>query len=269
MALEPLTVWVRPVPASYARCIRTSREPIDRELAVTQHEAYVRALESLGARVIVLPALDELADSVFLEDAAVVLTGSKIFLSRPGAPSRVLEAEALAKDLAGPLHAPRFELVEPPWAGEPWTLDGGDVLRARDDLFFVGASARTNAAGARRLAAAAAPARTVSVPVGPSLHLKSSVTLVREDLLIADRSVDPAPFRAEGFEIMVTDEPYGANVLSLGKSVLVSSAAPRTAARLRATGMDVHVLEVSEIHKGNGALTCLSLRFAGSSAFAT
>ncbi len=49
-------------------------------------------------------------------------------------------------------------------------------------------------------------------------------------------------------------------MLALGDAVLVSAAAPRTAEALRARSLAVHVVEVGELHKGDGALTCLSLR---------
>ena len=49
------------------------REPIDAAAAAAQHRGYCAALEACGARVVTLPAVDELPDGVFVEDTAVVL----------------------------------------------------------------------------------------------------------------------------------------------------------------------------------------------------
>ncbi|MBI4816277.1 MAG: N(G),N(G)-dimethylarginine dimethylaminohydrolase [Deltaproteobacteria bacterium] len=268
MRIETRIALVRPVPASYLSCLRANPAPIDLARAVEQHEAYVRALEQSGIRVVRLPALDSLADSVFLEDTAVALGSGHVLLTRPGAASRVAEVACLAADLEG------LGLGLEVRAGETrdadWTLDGGDVLRAGDDLFYVGVSARTNEAGVRRLEVACWPARVIRVPVGANLHLKSSVTLVSEGVVVAAPSLaDDEPFVAEGLEVLRTPEVHGGNVSSLGTTVLVSSAAPRTAEMLAARGLEVITLELSEIHKGEGALTCLSLRLPGESGFST
>jgi N-dimethylarginine dimethylaminohydrolase len=62
-------------------------------------------------------------------------------------------------------------------------------------------------------------------------------------------------------EIIAVDasEPFAANTLTLGNVTLMSSAYPRTRARLAAAGIGTRVLEVSELHKAEAALTCLSL----------
>src|SRR5919107_4782147 len=63
------------------------REPIDARVAAAQHRGYCEALEACGARVVTLPAVDELPDSVFVEDTAVVLEEVAV-LTRPGVESR-------------------------------------------------------------------------------------------------------------------------------------------------------------------------------------
>ena len=63
-----LMALTRAVSASLARCELTyaPRQPLDVALACEQHRAYQRLLERLGARVIELPALPDLPDSVFV-----------------------------------------------------------------------------------------------------------------------------------------------------------------------------------------------------------
>ena len=151
----------------------------------------------------------------------------------------------------------------------PATLDGGDVLRIAGRL-FVGLTDRTNRAGFEFLASAAAGLETIAVPVARGLHLKSGCTIADAETLLCHRaSVDPAPFVAAGVRVLEVDESAGANVLALGPTVLASSAAPRTIDRLTALGFDVRVLDLGEFHKGDGALTCLSLRVPAAGAWAT
>jgi dimethylargininase len=57
------------------------------------------------------------------------------------------------------------------------------------------------------------------------------------------------------------EEPWGANVLALPGATLVSAACPRTAELLRDLGHPVIVLDVSELHKAEAGLTCMSLVF--------
>ena len=56
----------------------------DYELALRQHDAYIRALEYCGCKVKVLPAMEEYPDSCFMEDVAVVTPRCAI-ITNPGA----------------------------------------------------------------------------------------------------------------------------------------------------------------------------------------
>src|SRR5438128_2666168 len=70
-----IVALTRPVPASIAHCELThlARQPIDLARARAQHAAYERALELAGCTIERLPAEDGMADSVFVEDAAIVV----------------------------------------------------------------------------------------------------------------------------------------------------------------------------------------------------
>jgi dimethylargininase len=56
-------------------------------------------------------------------------------------------------------------------------------------------------------------------------------------------------------------EPHGANALRLDDRVIMDAAYPKTAARLRARGVIVHTVELAELVKAEGAVTCCSLVF--------
>lgn len=246
----------REVSPAIGRCELThlARQPIDVELARAQHSAYQACLASLGCQVQTLPAAADLPDSVFVEDVAVVLDELAI-LTRPGAESRRPEVGPIAQALRPyrPLHAIQA----------PGTVDGGDVLRVGRRL-YVGLSSRSNTAAIEQMRALLAPyGYTVQgVPVAGCLHLKSAVTQVAERTLLINRAwVDPAAFG--DLELIDVDpaEPYAANALWVGGALIYPAAFPATRHRLEARGLAVHTVDVSELAKAEGAVTCCSLVF--------
>lgn len=256
--IEIRCVLVRTLSPRFAACVRQDpTEPIDVDRARAQHETYVAALRAAVAVVIEVPGAPEHPDGVFVEDAASMIDGSTALITRPGAPSRRAEVDSVASALAA-LGVERIHMRPPAM------LDGGDVLPVGGG-FLVGLSARTNAAGAEVLAAAARERGLVTkaVPVRWGLHLRTGCTLADESTLLFYRraALDVAPLTALGLECVAVDEPQGANVLALGKRrVLVSSAGPKTADLLARRGLEVTVLDVSELHKADAALTCPSVR---------
>src|SRR6185503_1062775 len=112
----------RPVSPAFAACELTHlpREPIDVGLAARQHAAYEALLEELGWAVERLPVEPTLPDSVFVEDAAVVVDELAV-VTRPGAESRRDETRSVGEALARHRPLARIEA--------PARLDGGDVLR--------------------------------------------------------------------------------------------------------------------------------------------
>lgn len=248
----------RKVSPAIVRCELThlARAPIDVERAAAQHEAYERTLAALGCAVVSLSEEPELPDAVFLEDTAVVVDEVAV-ITRPGAASRRAETASVATALAA---YRRLATIE-----APATLDGGDVLRLGRRL-FVGVSGRTNAAGIAQLRAALAPyGYTVeAVPVHGCLHLKSAVTQVAPDAVLVNPAwVDAAAF--PGFTPIPVDpgEPFAANALLLGNAVVYPEAFPATAAALAGAGVALATVDVSELAKAEGAVTCCSLILVG------
>jgi dimethylargininase len=104
------------------------------------------------------------------------------------------------------------------------------------------------------------------VSVRGCLHLKSAVTCVAPDTLLINRAwIDARPFA--GWTLIDVDpgEPYAANALLIGDAVIYAAAYPRTSERLQARGIDVHTVDVSELTKAEGAVTCCSLILYSSS----
>ena len=235
------------------------REPIDIALARRQHRAYEEALESLGCRVISLPAEDELPDAVFVEDVAIVLDEIAI-RTRPGAASRRGEVASVAAAL---MPYRTLRVIEP-----PGTLDGGDVLCIGRTL-YVGHSARSNVSAIEQLRSLAGDAAldgrgyTVRpIPIRGCLHLKSAVTSVGEGTVLINPSwVDRREF-ANLRQIAVDEnEPHAANALRIGNNVIYPASFPRTAQRLAEAGIATKAVDTSELQKAEGAVTCCSLVF--------
>ncbi len=230
------------------------REPIDAVAAAAQHRGYCAALEACGARVVTLPAVDELPDSVFVEDTAIVLDEVAV-LTRPGVESRRGEVSLIEPEVARLRSVVR---VEP-----PATLEGGDVLRLGRTL-YAGLSPRTNAEGVAELRRLVAPHGYEVVAVEPRgcLHLKTGCSALDEETVLVNPDwVDAAISRGRAVLAVDASEPWAANVLSVGGPVCVSAAFPRTAEMLARRGYDVRTVEVSEFAKAEGALTCMSLLF--------
>jgi len=228
------------------------RAPIDLGRAMAQHEAYCEALVAAGCEVLALPALPDHPDAVFVEDTALVFDEVAV-LTRPGAESRRGEVASIAAALAPHRSLLRIEA--------PGTLDGGDVLRVGRDV-FVGRSARSNGAGIAQLATLLAPHgyRVQGVATRDCLHLKSAATVVADDtLLVQPAWVDPAVFA--GCTLIEVDpaEQHPANALRIGDTVIQPDCFPRTRARLEAAGIRVLPVDVSELQKAEGAVTCCSL----------
>lgn len=231
------------------------RSPIDIARARLQHRAYQDALRSLGCVVRVLPELAHMADAVFVEDTAIVLDEVAI-MTRPGAASRRGEGASVADALG------RYRELR--HIDAPGTLDGGDVLRL-GNFIYVGQSARSNPEGIAQLQALVAEFgyQVIGVPTRDCLHLKSAVTaLDDETVLLQPRWVDRQAFA--DYRIIEVDpaEEHAANVVRVGDALLMPANFPRTQQRLLDAGYRVVTVDVSELQKAEGAVTCCSLLIA-------
>jgi len=250
----------RQVSAAIGECELThlSRVCIDVDRARAQHLAYEQVLAALGCQVVSLPPQPALPDSVFIEDAAIVLDEIAI-VTRPGVQSRRSETTPVAEALSA---YRRIWFVE-----APGTLEGGDVLRLGNRL-FVGLSGRSDQSGIMQLRAVVWPYgyTVTAVPVTGCLHLKSAVTQVADQTLLVNPRWINASVLGQFTVIEVDpDEPYAANGLLIGGRLIYPSSFPRTRERLEAHGVAVVPVDVSELQKAEGAVTCCSLIFASQS----
>ncbi|MCP5100277.1 MAG: dimethylargininase [Chloroflexi bacterium] len=251
-----LIAITRKVSPAIQQCELThlKRTPIDFELAEQQHAQYEKALATVGCTVNSLNAEPELPDSVFVEDIAIVLDECAL-ITRPGADSRKPEIESIANALS-----PHRELM---FVQAPGMVDGGDVLRIGKTL-YVGLSSRSNQEAVEQMQQFLRPYGYVvkGVKVDGCLHLKTAVTQVTPDTIL----LNPAWINATDFPGMncITvdpSEPNAANALLIGDTIIYPTAYPKTQARLAEQNIPMQLVDVSELTKAEGAVTCCSLVF--------
>src|SRR6185503_13338128 len=208
------------------------------------------------------PATDP--DLCYVFDPLIVGPDGAIPL-RPGKPNRADEPEILAGWLAdrGVPIAGRIEA--------PGTVEGGDTVWLRDDLFVIGRTLRTNTDGAQQLAAiVGGDTRVVDVPYwkGPAelVHLMSVISPVSDDVAVVFPPLLPAGLW-EWLEdlgirhVEVPEEEYptlGCNVLAVRPGVvIVADGNPATRRGLEAAGVEVHAIPLREVgENGSGVVTC-------------
>ena len=251
-----LTAITRGVSPAIVRCELSfiDRQPIDLARARQQHQAYEVLLAKLGARVISLPPEPNLPDSMFVEDPAIVLEEIAVILPL-GSESRRPEAPSLAQELT------KYRKLA--YVRLPGTLEGGDILRIGRKL-FVGLTKRSNAEGIRQLGEIVKPHgyEVIPVPVTGCLHLKSAVTWIANNTLLANRAwFDTTPFAGYDWIDVDPSELHAANALVLGGTVILPASFPRTRGRIGSLDYRVTPLDISELQKAESGLTCSSLLF--------
>jgi N-dimethylarginine dimethylaminohydrolase len=267
--VAPLTrVAVRPPSLRGDYAVAHWAQPLDGDLLLEQHAAFVALLEKLGCGVEVLPPTDDMPDACFTYDPAFVV------------PSGVIELRGAKAVRAGepPLLTADLEALGVPVVGRlsgEATADGGDMFWLDPSTLAVGRSYRTNQAAIDQLRPMlAADGVTIEVfdlphDLGPEfcLHLMSVISPVREDLAVVFERLAPVALlqalAARGIDyVCVPDEDYlslGCNVLTVRPGVVIMAKGnDATAALLRNRGVEVHFYEASEINKGEGGPTCLT-----------
>lgn len=94
------------------------------------------------------------------------------------------------------------------------------------------------------------------------LHLKSAVTALSPDTLLINRAWVPAEVFA-GLSLVDVDplEPGAANALAVGGTVIYPTSFPRTLDILTRRALRLRPIDVGELQKAEGGVTCCSLIF--------
>lgn len=244
----------REVSSRFNECEIThiDRTPIDLDIARAQHRAYVQALAKIGCQVIELDEERNLPDSVFVEDTAFILPEVAV-ITRPGADSRKPETESIIQALSS--HRPLVHVVAPA------TVDGGDVLVLGKNI-FIGMSTRSTPEAVTQLQGLLDNYgyTVVGVKLTDCLHLKTAVTRVDDNTLLINKNwVSPEHFT--GFDLIDVDssEPFAANCLPVKDVIIYPTTFPNTQKKLEQKGFKIVNVNLDELAKAEGAVTCCSL----------
>jgi dimethylargininase len=251
-----LTAITRELNAAIGNCELTflSRTKIDTDLALQQHQQYQVDLSDLGCEVITVPTAPGLSDSVFIEDTAIVLDEIAV-MCRPGVESRRPEVAGVEDVLR------QYRTIAS--IQSPGTLDGGDLLRI-GKIIYAGLSTRSNQSGIEQLRRIVADYgfSVETVATTKCLHLKSAVAEVAPGLLLINPDWISRPaFKDCELVDVDTEEAHAANALLVGRHLIYPSSFPRTMEKLVARGIEVNPVDLSELQKAEGAVTCCSLIF--------
>ena len=251
-----LTAMTREINAAMDSCELTFllRDKIDMDLAKQQHQQYQSVLSSLGCEIVIVSTESNLADSVFIEDTAVVLDEIAV-LCRPATALRGQEVAGV-KDVLQQYRT--LASIQ-----SPGTLEGGDLLRV-GNIIYAGLSTRSNQSGIEQLRYIVADYgfSVESVETKKCLHLKSAVSEVAPGVLLINSDwISRSVFK--NYELIDVDkeEAHAANALLVDQKVIYPSSFPRTLEKLVNAGLDVTQVNVSELQKAEGAVTCCSLIF--------
>jgi len=227
----------------------------DYELAQKQHQAYIKALETCGLEVTVLPFEPDFPDSVFIEDACLVTPRCAV-ITNPGADSR--KGEIISVETAVSKFGLPMEKIL-----SPGTLDAGDVMM-KGDHYYVGLSDRTNMAGFQQLKQILEKygMSASAITLESVLHLKTGISYLENNILLAWGEFVSKPELSDFQMIQVPkDEGYAANSVWINDIVLIPDGYEKTRGSIEERGYQVLSLDVSEYRKLDGGLSCLSLRF--------
>ncbi len=233
-----------------------------------EHEAFCSLLSDAGAEVVLAESDAEgNPDAIYTYDAALVANDGALLLN-PSKECRRGEPAALAEDL---------ERSHVPVAGRlsgTERAEGGDFCWLDEHTLLAGRGYRTNADGISAVERLL-PGVEVLVFDLPHwrgrrevMHLLSLLSPLADDLAVAYPPLLPVRL-AELFEereieiVPVPDEEFdsiGTNVLALAPRVaLAVEGNPETRRRMERAGVEVQVYEGTELWKGDGGPTCLTL----------
>lgn len=246
----------RTPPASMAKGITTQGETPDLGLARKQHRNYLQTLRGLGISITVLEPEEDLPDSHFVEDTAIIHQQVAI-LTQPGANARRAEVARIRPALERVLAVQNLTVNEGAW------VDGGDII-FMDNHVLIGISNRTNKEGAECL-------KTILIEIDPQLtihfvpftgvlHLKSGLSALGPDLLLGNPKLKLyQPLPVGRIVWLPREEGYAANTLVVNGAALYFEECQKAHDAIRDAGLNPIGIHLSEFRKMDGSFTCLSL----------
>ena len=244
------------------------REEPDARAIAREHAELSALLAGAGATVVLgdEPVPGD-PDAIYAYDPVLISQGGAILL-RPGKEGRRREPAALT---------PALEAAGVPVAAQleaPALADGGDMFWLDERTLLVGRGYRTNDAGIAALRELLPDADVLSFDLphrrgrGEVLHLLSLLSPLADDLVVAYTPLLPVALmelleerRIEIVEVPEAElDSMGPNVLALApREALMLARNVETRRRLEGAGVHVVTYEGTELSKGDGGPTCLTL----------
>ncbi|QNG59273.1 dimethylarginine dimethylaminohydrolase family protein [Bacillus sp. PAMC26568] len=233
-------------------------ENIDVDLAVVQHQNFVRTMEENGAEVMMLQPFETYPEQVFTRDIGFTL-GQTVFVSEMGQDIRQGEEEVLREWLVVqgyPMHSLKGHRIE-----------GGDVIIDRNTI-FVGVSDRTCRHAIEQLQTLLPSFNIIPMPINEKyLHLDCVFNVLSE----TEALIFPEAFEEQ--ELKILSEKYhlievteaeqftmGTNVLSIGNRKIISLPINQDVnSQMRRRGYEVLEVDITEIIKSGGSFRCCTL----------
>lgn len=257
---------------------------VDRALAQTEHDRIRDALIQAGVSVTTVEAPANCQDGVYTANWALI-RGKTAIMSR--LPNARKGEEAYAKKV---LAAYGFTTIDAP---ENLRFSGqGDAL-ACGNYLFMGHGYRTDQA-AHQFVADTLGYDVISLQTIPQLDINSAPVINQDsgwpdsfyydiDLALSIISPTCIAWCPEAFtpesqalmrlvtdidkiEVSVTEaqEAFACNLVSTGKTVVMSDRAPQLRAALEARGLTILTPQISELLKGGGYIRCTTLTLSNS-----
>ncbi len=223
--------------------------------AINQHKNYINALKLCGLEITILPEKENLPDSTFVEDVAL-LTPNCAIITRPGAAPRQTEVKSIRSVIYD--FYDDIEIIK-----SPGTVDAGDIMMVGSH-YYIGLSKRTNSAGANQIIKILEKYDLTgsTVPVKDMIHLKSGVAyLENNNLVVAGEFINEPEFKKFNLIKIDADEVYAANCVWINDYVLIAKGYPKAKKSIEQAGYNTIELGMSEFKKLDGGISCLSLRF--------
>jgi len=230
-----------------------------------QHDGLADALCAEGVKVdyVETPRDGRCLNALFVRDAAVVVPGGAI-ISRMGPLMRRGEEQRVSAKLAS-LGVPILRTIH-----GSGTFEGGSFVMLDDKHVAVGQSCRVNFEGCRQLTETLATIgiETIVVPLtGYSLHIDGSISMVDHRTCVAKTWELPHWFlgRLDELDVRVIeadpdDDYLCVNLIAVRPGrVLMTKGSERTADALVRAGIEVVMIDFSEVKKGGGSVHCATL----------
>jgi len=230
----------------------------DWDRAIEQHRNFCAALASCNVNVTVVSSNEGFADSYKISNSAVITDAFAIMGNFPAGSDRQKEMKQIVDILAGK----RFLK----FVTHPGYMDASDVLKI-DNHFYINLSDNTNEEGAAQLAFFLMESDyqvTVLEGIADGASINDLAVYLGDNTVLIDEKIAKHYAFINYNKITVAaDERGAANSLMVNGNLLMSAGYSKTAANVKAKGINVVETNISEMEKLGAGIKSLALAMPG------